>query len=121
MKHTILLHTTGPAGENHKLTKHAGSSEWVILQPLDFEFMSHDTPQYNSLAELAFPYLAGMAHAMMGGAMLWDKMCGKVALKAIACATQLDGLVLIELNDKLTMHDMHMFGVNPKWTRNLRV
>ena len=29
-----------PAGENHKLVRHAGSSEWAALQPLDFEFTS---------------------------------------------------------------------------------
>jgi hypothetical protein len=29
-----------PAGENQKLTKHAGSSDWAILQTIDFEFMS---------------------------------------------------------------------------------
>ena len=49
------------AGENQKLAKHAGSSDWAILQPIDFEFTSRDTPQHNSLAEIAFPYLAGKA------------------------------------------------------------
>jgi hypothetical protein len=56
------------AGENHKLAKRAGSSDWAALQPIDFEFTSRDTPQHNSLAELAFPYLAGKARAMMGAA-----------------------------------------------------
>ena len=54
-------------GENQKLAKHAGSSDWARLQPIDFEFTSRDTPQHNNLAELAFPYLAGEARAMMGG------------------------------------------------------
>ena len=38
-----------PAGENLQLSKHAGNSDWAILQPIDFEFMSHDTLQHNSL------------------------------------------------------------------------
>ena len=50
-----------PAGKNQKLAKRAGSSDWAILQPIDFEFTSRDTPQHNSLAELAFPYLARKA------------------------------------------------------------
>ena len=66
-----------PSGENQKLAKHAASSGWAILQPFDLEFTSHDTPKHNSLAELAFPYFAGKARAMMGGALVPDKLlCG---------------------------------------------
>ena len=92
-----------------------------MLQPLDFEFTSHDTPQHNSLAELAFPYLAGKVHAMMGGTLVPDKLHAKVALEAIACATQLDGLTVVTVNGKEAMRDVHMFGANPKRTTNLRV
>ncbi len=84
-----------PAGENLKLSKHAWSSDWAILQPIDYEFTSRDTPQHNSLAELAFSYLAKKACAMMGGAMVPDNLQSKVALEAISCATQLDGLVVV--------------------------
>ena len=59
-----------PAGENHKLVMHAGNNEWAELQPLDFEFTSRETPKHNSLAELAFLYLAGKARTMMGAARL---------------------------------------------------
>ena len=72
------------AGENLKLSKRAGSSDWAILHPIDFEFTSHDTLQHNSLAEIAFLYLAGKAHAMMGGAMVPDNLHSKVALDAIS-------------------------------------
>ena len=48
-----------PAGENQKLAKCAGSSDWAALQPIDFEFTSHNTPQHNSLVVLAFPYPQG--------------------------------------------------------------
>ena len=58
---------------------------------------------------------------MMGGALVLGDMCGKVTLEMIQCTTQLDGLVVIEINGKLAMHDMHMFGVNPKWTRILHI
>ena len=110
-----------PAGENHKLAKRAGSSDWAVLQPIDFEFTSRDTPQHNSLAELAFPYLAGKARAMMGGAMVPDDLKSKVALEAISCATQLDGLVVVEVKGKIATRDMHMCGANPAWSRKLRV
>ncbi len=48
-----------PAGENHKLAKRAGSSDWAALQPIDFDFTSLNTPQHNSLVVLAFPYPQG--------------------------------------------------------------
>lgn len=84
------------------------------MQPLNFEFMSCDIPQHNNLAKLAFPYLVGIACVMMGSALVPDNMCVKVALEAIECATQLDGLVLIDVNGELAIRDMHMFGENPK-------
>jgi hypothetical protein len=110
-----------PAGENHKLAKRAANSEWAALQPLDFEFTSRDTPQHNSLAELAFPYLAGKARAMMGAAMVPEDVKSKVALEAIACATQLDGLVVVDVKGKMATRDAHMFGANPSWSGKLRV
>ena len=110
-----------PAGETQKLAKRAGSSDWAMLQPMDFKFMSRDTLQHNSLAELAFSYLAGKAHAMMGGAMVPEDLKSKVALKAIACATQLDGLVVVKIKSKLATRDMHLFGGNPTWSKKLCV
>jgi hypothetical protein len=38
-----------PTGENQKLGKYTGRSGWAVLQPLDFEFMSHDTPWQHHL------------------------------------------------------------------------
>ena len=70
-------------------------------------------PQHNSLAELASPYLAGEARAIMGGAKVLDGVCYKVALEALVCATQLDGLVMVEIGDKCAMRDVHMFDANP--------
>ena len=58
-----------------------------MFQPIDFEFTSRDTSQHNSLPELAVPYLAENAHAMMVGAMMSDDLKSKVALKAKSCAT----------------------------------
>ena len=106
----------GPSWQKSQVGKHAASSDWTILQPLDFKFTSQDT-----LCYLTFQYIAGTAHVMMGGALVPDDMHVKVVLEAIACATQLDGLVVIEVGGRTAMHNMHMFGVNPKWTKNLRV
>jgi hypothetical protein len=62
-----------------------------MLQPIDFEFTSRDTPQHNCLAELAFLSLAGKARAMMSAAHCPDDAKGKNALECIRTATMLDG------------------------------
>ena len=72
-----------PVGENVKLEKRAKSSDWAILQPIDFEFTSRDTPQHNCLAELAFPNLAGKARAMMSAAHCPEDAKGKIALDVL--------------------------------------
>ena len=58
---------------------------------------------------------------MMGVAIVPDDLKSKVALKAISCATQLDGLVVVEIKGKLATRDLHMFGANPMWSKKLRV
>ena len=55
----------------------------------------------------------------MGCAHVPLEECRTVALEVIACATQLNSWVMVALNRKLTMCDMHVFGYNPKWSCNL--
>jgi hypothetical protein len=86
-----------PTGENNLLAKHAGSCNWAVLQPFHFDYTSQDTPQHNSLVELAFPYLSGKTQATMGGTLVLGNACRKVAFKAVPCATQFDCLVAVEV------------------------
>ena len=58
---------------------------------------------------------------MMGGAMVPEDLKSKVALQAISCATQLDGLVVVEIKGKLATRGMHLFGANPTWSKKLHV
>ena len=51
---------------------------------------------------------------MIGGTLVPDDIQGKVAHDAVACATQLDDLLVIEVNRKQATCDVHMFGTNPK-------
>ena len=53
--------------------------------------------------------------------MVPDDLKAKVALEAISHATQLDGLVMVEIQGELATHDMHMFGANPMWSEKLCV
>ncbi len=56
---------------------------------------------------------------MVEGAKVPDDLKSKVALKAISCATQLDGLVVVDIKGKLATRDMHLFGANPTWSKKL--
>ena len=53
--------------------------------------------------------------------MVPDDLKSKVALEAISCAIQLDGLVVGEIKGKIAMPDAHMFGANQMWAQKLRV
>ncbi len=107
-------------GENIALEKRVQSVDWQGLQPVEFEFTSRDTPQHNSLAELGFPNMSGKARALMGSANVPLDMRGKVAIEAIKCAVQLDGLQVIKLGSKVGTRDELCLGSNPRWSNNLR-
>ena len=44
-----------------------------------------------------------------------------MALEAISCGTQLDGLVVVEIKRKMATRDVHMIGANPTWSNKLHV
>jgi hypothetical protein len=50
-------------GENLKLEKRANSADWKL--GIEFEKTARDTPQQNSLAEVALATIANRARAMM--------------------------------------------------------
>ena len=108
-----------PGGENLALEKLVTVAEWKDLQPVKFEVTSRETPQHNPYAELAFPYLAGIARAMMSGANVPEDVRGKVVLEALTCACMLDGLVIVKANEKIQSRDEHVHGEQPKWIHDM--
>ena len=58
---------------------------------------------------------------MMGGAVVPDDLWSKVALEAISCATQFDGIVVVEVGAKTATRDVHMIGANPFWDQKLGI
>eukprot|EP00956_Cyclotella_meneghiniana_P045257 scaffold361015_cov103-Cyclotella_meneghiniana.AAC.2 len=68
-----LSKVTVPKADITEFVRNNGASSWtkfLALQTLKFKLTSHDTPQHNNLAELAFPYLTGRVRAMMGAAWI---------------------------------------------------
>ena len=62
-------------------------------------------------------YLTGQARVMMGAAQLPKDVYGKVAIEALKCATQLDGLKCITIRSLTTTLDIHVFNENPCWSK----
>ena len=109
-----------PAGENSALQSRVQSVDWQSLQPIKFEFTSRETLQHNNLAMLAFPFLLGKARAMMSAAFIPSNVCGKVAIKAVCCVMQIDGLTVVDVEGKSKTRDEHVFHEKPGWVVNLR-
>ena len=101
----ILHIQMNPGGKNIALENMVTEAEWKNLQPVDFEITSCDTSPHNNLAELAFPYLAGIAQAMMHASNIPGDVRGKVVLEALRCACMLDGLVAVKANEKSQTRD----------------
>ena len=49
-----------------------------------------------------------------------DSVRPKIALESIRMATMLDGLKVVQVGDVVATRDMHVYGSNPTWSRNLR-
>jgi hypothetical protein len=96
-----------PSGENKAFADR--------IKQVDCEITPrYSSPQFNSLAETAFPYLAACAHAMMGGANVPVECQKMIVIEALKTITLLDGLVVVELNSIQDTRDGHCFGGNPK-------
>jgi hypothetical protein len=110
-----------PSGENQKLAAKLLEPEYFHLQPINVELTPRDSPQYNSQAETAFPYLAGMARSAMSHANIPREIHLKIAVEILSTITLLDGLSVVDYHDNLTTRDIIIYGENPRWANNLHV
>jgi hypothetical protein len=106
------------AGENKLLQDRCESKDWKL--GIKFEFTARDTPQQNSLAEVAFATIANRGRAMMYQANIPYKLRFKVWTEAFKTATLLDGLVPIMLDGKLATRFEHWCGKIPEFAKHLR-
>jgi hypothetical protein len=109
-----------PSGENTAFAERIKQVDCAHLQPITCEITPRDSPQFNSLAETAIPYLAACARAMMGGANVNIECRKMIVIEALKTITLLDGLVVVELNGLRDTRDGHCFLCNPKWASELR-
>jgi hypothetical protein len=103
------------ARENKMLATRLASADWK-LNDIKVEFTSRDTPQQNSLAEVALRTLAGRARAMTVAAKVPPEHKTKFTVVAIQHATVLDNLVPMEI-DGITKTGMSGNTESPQNTR----
>eukprot|EP00957_Ditylum_brightwellii_P176303 13424614-Ditylum_brightwellii.AAC.1 len=105
-------------GENKLLEKRSNSADWKLN--INFEYTARDTPQQNSLAEVSFVTIGNHGKAMMIAAIIPYDMRYNLFCEAFTCATHLDWLVVIELDDVKATRIEHWCGELPKWAKVLR-
>lgn len=118
--HPLQILRMDPSGENKKLETRLQQVDCAHLQPIDCQFTPRDSPQYNSAAETAFPYVAGLARALMHAAGIPRDFRAKLAIEAIKCATLLDGLTVVTIDNVTATRDTHVYGDDPGWSTALR-
>jgi hypothetical protein len=106
------------AGKNKLLQSRSDSASWKL--GIAFEYTASNTPQQNHLAELAFATVINKARAMMAAAYVPLNVRYKLWKEAICTATDLDGLLLVTLNNKVATKYEHAFGKNPKFALHLQ-
>jgi Reverse transcriptase (RNA-dependent DNA polymerase) len=107
------------AGENQTLQHRANGVEWKLN--IEFEYTPRDTPQHNHLAELGLASLANKGRSMMRAANVPINVRYKVWVKAFQHATDLDGLNVITLDEKVATRYEHWCGRLSKWVNHLRI
>ena len=106
------------AGENILLQSRSQSADWKLN--LNFEFTARNTPQQNSLAEVAISTIAMRGRAMMHRANVPMEYRSLLWTTAFDTATLLDGLVVIELDGVSKTRYEHWSGQLPRFAHHLR-
>jgi hypothetical protein len=106
------------AGENKSLQKKANSADWKLN--ITFEYTPRDTPQHNHFAELGLASIANKGRSLMSAANDPMKIRYKVWIKAFQHATDLDGLVVTEIDGSTATRYEHWNGKVPKWVKHMR-
>ena len=83
----------------------------------EFEFTVRNTQQ-NSLAEVGFATLANCRREMMHHANLPMMDRYHLAHEAFQCATQLDGLTVVEVEGVAKTRYEHFVGQNPMFAKH---
>lgn len=85
------------------------------------EIEHYISPQHNLLAELAFASIASKGRVLMSAANVPNKVRYKALVKAYQHATDLGGLLVVEIGGKTATRFEHWGNQLPKWIKHLRI
>jgi hypothetical protein len=94
------------------------SSDWKMGKT--FEYTGHDTPQRNSLAEVAFHTIASRGRAMLNSANVPREFRFMLWREAFKTASLLDGMSIIKIDNKIDTQYAHWDGQVPNYLKYLR-
>ena len=104
--------------ENKLLEQQLASKDWQL--DVTFEYTARDTPQQNYLVEKGFDTIHCRGRAMMTWANIPKALKYVLFKEVFKTATQLDGLVPIEISGKMATRYEHYGGKNPRFSEHLR-
>ena len=104
-------------GENIALEKRLRSESWK--NPVEIKYTARDTPQQNSLVEVAFYALSNKARAAMHHANLPMEMRFQLFGEIFTTITMLDGLTITEVDGLKQSQYKHVFKKKPKFVKYL--
>ena len=107
------------AGENNALHKRCNSKDWKLA--VEWEFTCQNTPQQNSIAEVALWTIHHRGMAMMKAANIPKKIQYVLFKEAFRTASMLDGLVPVKINGVTKTRYEHWMGKLPKFVDFLRI
>ena len=106
------------AGENRTLQIRSDSKDWKMN--INFEFTARNTPQQNSKVEVRIATIVAKGRAMMHRANVPIEARYKIFPKAFETATDLDNLVIKEINGVTQTRIEHFCGDLPRYANKLR-
>jgi len=107
------------AGENYLLAQEINKQKWQL--DIEVEYTARDTPQQNSLVEVAFNTIACRAKSLMYDANVPDEFRHLLYPKAILLATLLDSLIIVNINGVDKPRYEHDGMSTPKWINDMKV
>ncbi len=99
------------AGENKLLIETANGDKWKLnITP---EYTARSTPQQNSKVEKGFDIVKCRGNAMFNAAYIPRELRYKLHTECFGCATLLDGLTVVTIDDKTATRFEHWNGKLP--------
>jgi hypothetical protein len=105
-------------GENYKTKTCSKLVNWKV--DIDYKFTAGAIPQQNHPAEIGFTVLAMRGRAIMSAENRGNRERYKIFREPFTTANLLDGLMVLDIDGKVTTRYKNFHGTNPAFAHHLR-